>query len=75
MVGFYGLIQSTRCDGMTTPSDGFPSGLTMGSLRSILWTPKYDDSAVGFGGEHGIESIYETRDNRHESSSAAGVVA
>ena len=35
-------------------------------------SPKYDDSAVEFGGEHGIESIYETRDNQHERSSAAG---
>jgi hypothetical protein len=35
-------------------------------------SPKYDGSAVGFGGEHGIESVYETRDNQHESSSAAG---
>jgi len=38
-------------------------------------SPKYDGGAVGFGGEHGIESIYETRDNRHERSSAAGGVA
>ena len=35
-------------------------------------SPKYDDGAVGFGGEHGIESIYETREYQHESPSAAG---
>ena len=38
--------------------ESFSPPLSVGHL------PKYDDSAVGFGGEHGIESIYETRLDR-----------